>query len=409
MIKKRRPKGMGSVTYLGKGRRKPYLAIINKQCLGTFRDQSGAEKALLKYVLDQEDLFPSYTGESDTMKIKFTDYIYDMQYKRIINASILDIEQEYMSTFYDLFKALLISKGNLIESTSTNEILLTDDAPTFEEIWDIELQRLIVGKSNSWKYSFQAAFKSLTPLHKLKITQIRTKELQTTFDKVIADTKCGKSKLNNMCILCGRVFDYALKMDFVNKDYTQFITWTPNADPKNQRIPFSMEEIKLLMKNDTDIAKKVLLYIFTGTRPIELINIDRRDIYLDDHYMIGGAKTQAGKNRIIPIHPLIQPIVKYFIEKYDYGFLFTETSNKREYTEYLSAYRDLMKELKLESKHIEPYDTRYTFSTLAKTNRVDTSAHKKIMGHLCNDITDDIYTHEPIEYLYEEVKKIKIT
>ena len=32
---KRRPKGMGSVTYLGKGRRKPFVATLNKKCIGT--------------------------------------------------------------------------------------------------------------------------------------------------------------------------------------------------------------------------------------------------------------------------------------------------------------------------------------------------------------------------------------
>lgn len=64
--------------------------------------------------------------------------------------------------------------------------------------------------------------------------------------------------------------------------------------------------------------------------------------------------------------------------------------------------------IRLKLDHTEPYDTRYTFSTLAKVYHVDTAAHKKIMGHVCNDITDDIYTHEPLEYLLHEIEKIKI-
>ena len=52
MKMKRRPKGMGCVAFLGTGRRKPYVATLKKKCIGTFKSEADAQKALLGVVLN---------------------------------------------------------------------------------------------------------------------------------------------------------------------------------------------------------------------------------------------------------------------------------------------------------------------------------------------------------------------
>lgn len=54
------------------------------------------------------------------------------------------------------------------------------------------------------------------------------------------------------------------------------------------------------------------------------------------------------------------------------------------------------------------HDTRHTFATLEKEFNMKPSAVKKIMGHKLQDLTDDVYTHESIEYLKNEIEKIVI-
>ena len=54
------------------------------------------------------------------------------------------------------------------------------------------------------------------------------------------------------------------------------------------------------------------------------------------------------------------------------------------------------------------HDTRHTFATLGKEFNMKPSAVKKIMGHKLQDLTDDVYTHESIEYLKNEMEKIVI-
>lgn len=406
--KKRRPKGMGSVTYLGKGRKKPFLAIINKQCLGTYKTAEMAEKVLLKHTLDSECLYPLFTNGHEKLKDMYTDFIYDLQKKGIIDEAVTALEEDYFETFNEMFKVKLISNGNMIESSNSNETIIMDESPTFKEIWDIEYDRLEVGKSYSWRSSFNTAFKNLEPLHNLKICEIKTKELQSAFDIMISKGHCGKSKLNNMRIVCNRVFDYAIKMDYILKDYTKYIISNPNSEGRNKRKSFTVEEIKALINDNTDESKKILIYIFTGARPIELLSIKRCDVHLDENYIVGGVKTKSGKNRFMPIHPIVKPMIKYFLDNFDYEYIFSNNSPRLSYNEYLSQYHVCMERLGLSSDHQEPYDTRHTFSTLAKTNHMETSSRKKIMGHSCNDITDDVYTHEPVEYLYEEIKKIQI-
>ena len=54
------------------------------------------------------------------------------------------------------------------------------------------------------------------------------------------------------------------------------------------------------------------------------------------------------------------------------------------------------------------HDARNTFATLGKEASMKPTAVKKIMGHKMKDLTDDVYTHESVEYLLNEIKKIVI-
>ena len=50
--------------------------------------------------------------------------------------------------------------------------------------------------------------------------------------------------------------------------------------------------------------------IYTGLRPTELLEILTENVHLEEKYMIGGIKTDAGKDRIIPLNDKIIPLIK---------------------------------------------------------------------------------------------------
>lgn len=401
---KRRLKGTGSVTYLGKGRRKPYVATYNKKSIGTFATANDAAIALLQHRMELEEIFPPYIGDNDKLKNEYAKFIYEFQTKGILDAYVSKDDLEF---YNNLFKDRMVAMGSTVVNKNSCAESLVHNAPTFAEIWAIEYERLCEINSYSWKRTMSAAFKNIPSLHEIPINKIKTVELQNAFDERMAKEKCGKSTLRNMLNVCHFVIKYAMKMDYIDKDYTQFVIANPTSQPRKKRKPFTVDEIKLLLSDNAEETKKVLLYIFTGARPIELLEMKRKDIHLDENYMIGGVKTKAGKGRTIPIHPYVKPIVEYFLKTYDGDFLFPKNNNSG-YNEYRKEFKKCMEHMKM-SNHVEPYDTRYTFSTLAKIYDVNDSARKKIMGHKCNDLTEDIYTHEPKEYLYKEITKIVIS
>ena len=45
-------------------------------------------------------------------------------------------------------------------------------------------------------------------------------------------------------------------------------------------------------------------------RITELLEVENVNVHLDERYLIGGKKTDAGKNRVIPINKKILPFIK---------------------------------------------------------------------------------------------------
>lgn len=50
--------------------------------------------------------------------------------------------------------------------------------------------------------------------------------------------------------------------------------------------------------------------IYSGLQPTELLEILPENVHLDEKYMVSGMKTEAGKDRMIPLNNKIIPLVK---------------------------------------------------------------------------------------------------
>jgi len=159
----------------------------------------------------------------------------------------------------------------------------------------------------------------------------------------------------------------------------------------------------------------ILYACYSGWRPSELINLKVENVNLEDNYIRGGIKTEAGKNRLVPIHPLVKNIVKkYYNEAISANsdFLFNDISKEKgiglSYDQYLSRFNKVIKKLKFDG-HLTPHSTRHTFITKAKSLNVNMNEYilKKIVGHKIEDMTEKVYTHREIEELVTEMNKIK--
>ena len=144
---------------------------------------------------------------------------------------------------------------------------------------------------------------------------------------------------------------------------------------------------------------------------IEIKNVD-----LENWFFVGGIKTDAGKDRLVPIHPKIRDLVKHcYQEAKDIGSNYlincTDTrthrgSMKLTYDKYRHRFEKIVEKSNLNPDH-RAHDGRVQFSTMAKRDKVDEYALKYMMGHKIRDITEKTYTKRKPEWLAAEIMKIK--
>ncbi len=142
-------------------------------------------------------------------------------------------------------------------------------------------------------------------------------------------------------------------------------------------------------------------------RPVELYQVKLENVNLKEQYVIGGSKTAAGKDRMIPLADCIMPFVKEIYSKAH--FLRSETllPPKLIPTRLSRPIERLCESLGL-SKH-KPHDTRHTFITLARNADMDIYILKSIVGHThTGDVTSDVYTHKTRKQFLDAVNTLPV-
>lgn len=221
--------------------------------------------------------------------------------------------------------------------------------------------------------------------------------------------------------LFNMMLDYAMEYELVDKNYSRMFDLNSEAKEnikhvKQDHLAFTDEELAILWNSlEIPYVDIVLIQCYSGWRPQELGLIELKNVDLENRIMISGMKTAAGKDRRVPIHSKIYPLVamryknaavlgsKYLINSTDSRSI-KETFMS--YSKYLSRFHRVMDQLGLNKGH-RPHDGRKTFITLAKRYKVDEYAIKYMVGHRINDITEKIYTEREFSWLIEEIEKIK--
>ena len=282
--------------------------------------------------------------------------------------------------------------------------------------------------SISSERTITSAYRYCSGLYNMKMRDIRIYHLQECMDKgyIIPDrgkekgqkryaSACTKGRIKSMFNL---MFDWAYAREIVDRNYARAFeldkeTKIKQVREKRKNTIFSNEEIDLLWKNVDKIAfvDMVLCGIYSGWRPQELAILKIKDIDLELQVMYGGMKTDAGKDRCVPIHPLIQPLIeKRYAEAKELGsnYLFNDINGQQgiymTYDKYRGRFNKVVEILQMDH---HPHETRHTFITKAKRVRMEEYILKRIVGHAINDNTEKTYTHREIEELKAEMRKIE--
>lgn len=311
--------------------------------------------------------------------------IYDDEGKHIQKAI------GYYATRKEALQALALYNANPYDLDSAKT--------TIAELFETFKERKYDKISKSGVYVYNAAFKHLAPLHNKPIKDIKSYEIQRIIDNM---DRSWQTK-SHVQALIHQLFDIAIELDIVQKNYAEFVK-VGEKEKSEIHKPFTNEEIQILWDNVLkDYADTVLIMIYTGMRPSEMLQLKKDDIDLEKRVMIGGLKTKAGKNRQIPIAKSIYKLIEH---RYNYcnKYLIEGLRGKKlHYVNYKFSYDQLMKELNF--SHL-PHDCRHTFVTMADAKGINNTIIKKIVGHSSQDVTEGIYTHKSLEMMLEAVDSL---
>ena len=304
---------------------------------------------------------------------------------------------------------------------------------TFEQLYKKWFNEYIdTDEHESIKYRVKAAYRYCSLIYKKRFREITIIDMKDCIYKGTATCVRGKYKGEQRLAspqskeiikyLFNHIYDYALEARLVERNYAREFTLDKKVFQEKEKnykskVPFSKEEIDKLWKSIEFVpfADMIVYACYSGWRPTELIKLKIKDVDLKNGFVKGGMKTSAGKNRLVPIHPLVSSIVeKYYKEAKSVGsdYLFNDVNNKfgigLSYDQYLSRFNKVMNALHFRTE-ITPHYTRHTFITKAKSREVNMNEYvlKIIVGHDVGDLTEHVYTHRELNDLKEEMCKIK--
>lgn len=218
------------------------------------------------------------------------------------------------------------------------------------------------------------------------------------------------------------MFDYALEHEIINRNPARAFEISKDViktieEEKIGHITFTDDEMKTLWNHRYEgYVDMVLIQCYGGWRPQELGLIELKNVDLEKNIIIGGMKTDSGTDRIVPIHPKIKDlVVRRYTEAKELGSEYllntTDGAKKKDrlkltYDKYKHRFEKIIKEYDMNPKH-RAHDGRKQFITMCKKYNVDEYALKYIVGHKITDITERVYTDRDIEWLKEEMSKVK--
>lgn len=371
------PNGFGCIKYLGKNRRNPYG--VYPPCQEFTIDGVPVTRKALCYVDDWMKGFAVLTA--------------------------------YQAGTYTpgMENELDTSSGKTPELNTLAQRILADysrmkDTPedvarkkTFAQVYeDFYRHKFEEDKSRTYSKSSmnscKAAFRNCAALHDRPFADLKYPDLQMVVD----NCPLKHASLELIVSLLRQMYEYALIYELVDKDYSAAVKIKIRDDDEHGE-PFSEDDLKTLWKHKQDpVVEMLLIMCYSGYR---IAAYKTLTVNLNEQYFQGGVKTAAGKNRIVPIHSAIMPLVEHRVKTN--GYLMRD----------VGAFRQNMYSI-LEALGIKkhtPHDCRHTFSALCEKYGVNENDRKRMLGHsFGGDITNGVYGHRTVEELRAEIEKIQV-
>ena len=344
--KRRRPKGSGTVYKLAGTRARPYAAVTSKrEVLGTYETSGEAVQALDAYNAQNRPI----------TKLKYT---------------FSDVYERWSETHYKK-----------------------------------------VGEKG--RDSYTRAYAKSEALWNCQIRDLVTEDYQRIIDELV-EAGLSRSMCEKQRQLFSQLCKWAMGNGIIAHNFAEEIQLPP--EKKKKVLVLSKDEISRIQaiamdKTDSmnEIAEIALVLYYTGMRINELLTLRREDVDLQKGYIVGGEKTDAGRERTIPIlEPIKMILAGWMLDSIGKELLLPpkRKGKKRSDSGVEKAFKKLILRCGINEKAV-PHTMRSTATTRLVEGKAEPTAVQAIIGHADFSTTANYYTDHDTDYLKEEMSKFR--
>lgn len=304
------------------------------------------------------------------------------------------------------------------EAESALELMLSTSRPdlfsyTLDDCYDAwsDVAYRDMGRSSRRGYELSWSYVPESLRQKFA-RDVRTDDFQAVIDGLQA-RGLSDSTANHVKFLYSKLCQWMMQRDLITKNYAAFLVVQKTEHRKIST--FTAEEvakIQALANGDSEdravqTAMLTMIFLFTGMRISELFTLSVSSIHLEAPvpYLQGGVKTEAGKNRVIPIHRRILPFFQFFCDRAEGDLMVSGfCGNKRPDGWRSRDYAKMLESLGISYR--VPHNTRKTMATNAAQAGVDQIALAKLMGWTDIDVGTKYYIAPEAAYLAAELDKL---
>lgn len=256
--------------------------------------------------------------------------------------------------------------------------------------------------SKQTKDNYDACWMKLSSLYTQRFRDIRTAQMQAVIDTYRA---MSHSTLSKIKALLTQLYDYAIQNDIVSRNYAQFVVLPKQI--KTKKDCFSDLELEKIRQaaGTVPFADVILMMCYTGFRISEFLELTPFNYDAASGVLKGGKKTDAGRDRVVPVHHTIKSYLDAWIAKG--GKTIVCTAAGEPYT--TDKFRRQCYYPALEAvgvRRLSPHATRHTFATRLAAAGARTEDIQALAGHEDYEVTANTYIHQDIQTLKTAIEKL---
>jgi integrase len=219
---------------------------------------------------------------------------------------------------------------------------------------------------------------------------------------IVQNKGASKTKREKVSLISS-FFKWSAKSGYVQDNVfsglTSLIPESTSGDSSDSdRRPYTYGEMAKMISHlrkhdDRNYLPFFLIAIYSGMRSNEIASIETKEVFFRQRYIfVPKGKTESSV-RDVPIHPTIEPLIKYLYKNTSDGYLLPNLKrggyDKKRNHYIVKSFSKIKRELKLP---IVYHCTRNTFCSLLENAHVQESTAMQIVGHKKKSLTFSLYS-----------------